>query len=603
MRRHRISLLVLGLVFAGALPLACGNKNGDATYVLLRFEGSVPAGTSVAAIVVSASLAGSPASATFTASPGTSIALPTTGYLEIGTGEGSVHIHGVAQSAAGVTLAEGDGDGTVTRGSTTTVVIELVPTATSPDAGVSGPAQDTGADGQLAPDLGVDKPVIPNTGGTMAGTGGSAPGSGGVSGVGGAVASTGGVLSGSGGGLLGTGGAGQGGTNVTAKIIPTPEALAFSPIPVGTISAPQSISLTNAGDAAVGPLSVYAQDPSQFTIDSDGCSGTTLKPSTRCLLTISFSPMSTATQVSNLVVSAPGARKDLLVPMTGAGMTELSAIDLAPKYYDFGVLEVGSAGATAVFTLRNTGNTPANLNNVDFSTPSPDFQVLNDACSNASLRPAAACTFTVSFKPSSPGSYSNTLNVRSTNGAAVSITIRGTGKQIAIVLIQLTGTGKGGISGQGVGCAEGTCKVVVEILDPTMVPSIALQAVPQPNSVFAGYAGGPCGSAPSCTLDVSGSMSLTAQFDLRQFQLGLRVIESNGGTGFLVLADGSLVCPQNCGPISRLPGSVVVVNAKPGPSSTFTGWTEGPCKGTAGQQCQFSISGDTFIAASFGPQD
>ncbi len=590
MRRHRISLLVLGLVFAGALPLACGSKSGDATYVLLRFEGSVPAGTSVAAITVSATLAGSPASATFAASPGESITLPTTGYLEIGTGEGSVHVHGVAQSAAGVTLAEGDGDGTVTRGSTTTVVIALFPAATIPDAGVPGPAQEAGPDGPLAPDLGVDGPVIPNTGGTMAGTGGSAPGSGGV----------GGSVPGSGGAVASTG---QGGTNVTAKIIPTPEALAFSPIPVGTISAPQSISLTNAGDVAAGPLSVYARDPSQFTIDSDGCSGITLKPSTKCLLSISFSPMSTATQVSNLVVSAPGAREDLLVPMTGAGMTELSAIDLAPKYHDFGVVEVGSAGATTVFTLRNTGNTLANLTNVNFSVPTPDFQVLNDACSNTSLRPAATCTFTVSFKPSSPGSYVNTLNVRSTNGASVSITIRGSGKQIAIVLIQLTGTGKGGISGQGVGCAEGVCKVIVEILDPTMVPSIALQAVPQPNSVFSGYAGGPCGNQPSCTLDVSGSMSLTAQFDLRQFQLGLRVTESNGGTGVLLLADGALVCPQSCGPIDRPAGSTVVVNAKPGPSSTFIGWGEGPCKGTVGPQCKLSLVGDTFITASFGPQN
>jgi hypothetical protein len=594
MRRHSISLLVLALVFAGALPLACGNKS-DATYVLLRFEGSVPAGASVAAIVVNATLAGNTASATFTAPAGEGIVLPTTGYLEIGSGDGKFQIHGVAQSATGGTLAEGDGEGTVTRGSTATVMIKFFPTVDTPDAGLpDGPGKDAEADGRTVSDLAKEKTIPQNTGGAAIGTGG-------VSGTGGVIPSTGGVVSGTGGGVApGTGGTGPGGTTATGKIVSAPEGLTFSPIPVGTNSGPQNVTLTNAGTAPVGPLNVSSQDPSQFPIDNDGCSGATLRPGTSCALAVSFRPASTATQVSNLVVSAPGAPQLLQIPMTGSGMTQISAIDLSPNFYDFGSLEIGPLGAAAAFTVRNTGNTPANINNVSFSAVSPAYQITNDACTNTSLKPSATCTFTLQFKPTSPGNYVNTLNVRAGGGVGVSISIKGIGKQTAIVAIQLTGTGKGGIQGQGVTCSETTCKVVVEIVDPATVPSIALQAVPQSNSVFVGYAGGPCGSQPSCTLDVTGSMSLSAQFDLRQFQLGLRVVGANGGAGKVTLADGSLICPDNCGPVARPAGSIVVLNAKPAASSIFTGWADGPCKGDSGPQCQFTLTGDTVVTASFG---
>jgi hypothetical protein len=597
MRRRLHSLLVLGLALATALPLACGNKS-DATYVLLRFEGSVPADAQVAAIVVSASLAGSSASATFTAPAGGSIVLPTTGYLEIGAGEGKLALHGVAQSVTGATLAEGDGEGTVSRGATATVMIKFFPTVDNPDAGLpGGPDKDAEVDVRTVPDLAKEKPIIQNTGGTIVGAGGNLPGTGGAPG-------TGGVVSGTGGGVEpGTGGTGQGGTRAAGKIESAPGGVTFLAVPVGTNSGPQTVTLTNVGNGPVGPLGVSTQDPAQFPIDSDGCSGVTLKPAASCSLAVSFRPASTATQVSNLVVSAPGAPQLLQVPMTGSGMNQISSIDIAPNSYDFGGLEIGSLGSTAVFTIRNTGNVSTNINGLNLAAPSPAYQVLNDTCTNTSLKPAGTCIFTLQFKPASPGNYLNTLNVRASNGVGISISIRGLAKQTATVVIQLTGPGKGGIQGQGVACAEGTCKVSVEIVDATTVPSIALQAVPQPNSVFAGWGGGPCGSQPSCTLNVSGSMSLTAQFDLRQFQLGLKVIEANGGTGTLSLPDGSLFCPQTCGPITRPVGSMVVVNAKPSATSVFTGWIEGPCKGATGPQCQFNLAGDTVVAGSFGPQN
>jgi hypothetical protein len=123
--------------------------------------------------------------------------------------------------------------------------------------------------------------------------------------------------------------------------------------------------------------------------------------------------------------------------------------------------------------------------------------------------------FSVQFTPGAPGIYINTLNVRTNTGAAVSIPIKGIGKQTAVISIQLTGNGKGSIQGTGVACSDATCTAIVEITDSTMMPSLALQAIPQPTSIFAGYGNGPCDQRPSCTLNVTGSLALTAQFDLR----------------------------------------------------------------------------------------
>lgn len=545
--RRRVSCVrsLLGLVavvclaLVTALPVGC-RKGNDGTYVLLRFDGSIADGASIAAIGVSTSLAGNAASATFTAPTDGGIVLPTTAYLDIGAGAGKLSIHAVARAATGATVGEGDGEGTVTRGQTSTVVIKLFPASPRADAGAPDLAQDAQSDLALqVEDAAVEKPIVSGTGGTgvVPGTGGTSAGADALGAGGGAAVATGGVVSGTGGlgtgglgtgglgtGGFGTGGLGTGGTGGVAadggatpiiKLVSAPEGLTFSATAAGSDSGPQRLSLSNVGNVAVGPLDVASKDPVQFVIGTNACTRTTLQPGDNCIVTVSFKPAVSATQISDLVVSAPNLQT-MLIPMTGLGMAQISSIELLPKLYDFGAVEIHSSDpATNAFTIRNTGNTVSTVNNVVLSVSMPEYRVVDDRCTGVPLNPSASCMFSVQFNPSSPGTYINTLNVRTNTGAGVSMPIEGTGKQTAVISIELTGNGKGSIQGTGVVCSETSCRVTVEITDATLVPSLALQAVPASNSVFAGYGNGLCDVRPSCTLNVTGSVTLTAQFDLR----------------------------------------------------------------------------------------
>jgi hypothetical protein len=69
----------------------------------------------------------------------------------------------------------------------------------------------------------------------------------------------------------------------------------------------------------------------------------------------------------------------------------------------------------------------------------------------------------------------------------------------------------------------------------------------------------------------------------------------------LVSDDGAITCASSCPALTHAASASFTLIAKPDLSSTFVGWTDGPCHGTS-PKCTFALSGPTAIAATFGPQ-
>ena len=71
---------------------------------------------------------------------------------------------------------------------------------------------------------------------------------------------------------------------------------------------------------------------------------------------------------------------------------------------DFGVVKVGSAGATREIQVTNTGNMPGGVFIAVIAGGAiGSFQILDENCTGVELVPAATCTLQVRFQPLSEG--------------------------------------------------------------------------------------------------------------------------------------------------------------------------------------------------------
>lgn len=123
---------------------------------------------------------------------------------------------------------------------------------------------------------------------------------------------------------------------------------------------------------------------------------------------------------------------------------------------------------------------------------------------------------------------------------------------------------------------------------------VTLRAHPKPGSVFGGWTGGGCGTAPVCSVTVDGDTRVTARFDPGAFRLTVQ----KGGTGTGVVSSDP--AGVNCGvacQVSLAQGTAVTLRAIRSAGSAFVGWTGGPCSGTG--PCSFTMTSNVTATASF----
>jgi hypothetical protein len=100
----------------------------------------------------------------------------------------------------------------------------------------------------------------------------------------------------------------------------------------------------------------------------------------------------------------------------------------------FGNVTEGNSSDQAV-TIANEGNANLSIGNIAQANELADpFSIINDACSGKSIMPAANCTFTVRFLPTTVGSYNDSFDVPSNDPDEnpVTVVVSGTGLQLVI---------------------------------------------------------------------------------------------------------------------------------------------------------------------------
>ncbi|HXH48546.1 MAG TPA: alpha/beta fold hydrolase [Terriglobia bacterium] len=212
--------------------------------------------------------------------------------------------------------------------------------------------------------------------------------------------------------------------------VPTflPTSITFAEQAVGTASAPESITLTNVGDASlsISGISLTGADPTDFSSSADTCSGATITPNGSCTVSVTFTPSAIGTRTASLAITDNASTSPETVSLTGTGAG--AVVTLSPLTLPFGDQIENTPSASKQVTLTNTGNASLTITGV---TISANFSQTNNCGSN--LAANSGCTIDVTFTPTTTGSLTGTLSVAdNATDSPQTVSLTGTG---------ITGTG------------------------------------------------------------------------------------------------------------------------------------------------------------------
>jgi hypothetical protein len=190
---------------------------------------------------------------------------------------------------------------------------------------------------------------------------------------------------------------------------------AFGDQLLGTISGPQSISVTNTGTAelTVGAVSVVPNNTTTNAGDfrvASGCG--TLIPNASCAITVNFAPSGVSgAKLATLNIANNAANgANASAGLSGTALARpVPILTLSATTVSFGAVALNSPLTTKTITVSNTGTASLNIGAIGVTD---GFSQSSSGCSV--LQPNTSCTITVGLTATSvPGSKTGTLTIPS----------------------------------------------------------------------------------------------------------------------------------------------------------------------------------------------
>jgi hypothetical protein len=159
-----------------------------------------------------------------------------------------------------------------------------------------------------------------------------------------------------------------------------PDRLDFGEQPTGSTSQPQTVQVTNTGqaDLTVSGINRAGTNPDDFTFEGS-CINLVLRPGDSCLMTVSFTPRAAGSRTAELTLTDNAPDSPQILPLRGSGTVTqpdlvISALDLN------GSAQINRKGDVEVpvrLAVRNQGNTEAGIFKVslDYSGPDGTFAI------------------------------------------------------------------------------------------------------------------------------------------------------------------------------------------------------------------------------------
>lgn len=222
----------------------------------------------------------------------------------------------------------------------------------------------------------------------------------------------------------------------------------------------------------------------------------------------SASNSTAATVDINVITTATSlTTADANIAPTALCAASASNIIVTPTSLYFGSVNIGSSSSQTV-TIQNLGDSALDVNSVTLSgTNTSEFSQTNN-CSTVAA--GSSCQITVTYSPAVSGSKTATLVISHNQDAAPSnVSLNGSSGFSLTVTTSGSGSGTVTSTPEGINCGT-NCTVTYQ-----QGSSVTLAAVPDENSVFAGWSGIACSGTRDCTISMNYDMTVAATYNLK----------------------------------------------------------------------------------------
>jgi len=197
------------------------------------------------------------------------------------------------------------------------------------------------------------------------------------------------------------------------NIVISPEFFDFKMVQTNTSDVSQCFTITSLKDISIHTISISGPDTSEFNINYDTCSETSLASSEYCTIQIAFTPESIGKHNSYIEVSLDDSLFGTRASLTGWGYENvIPDIYILPDSHVFGSDEI----ETQLFTIHNLSNQDITIEELSISeTEYSAFSILEENCYNYTLSPSDKCTTKIQFTPLSDKKHTGAiLNIKTT---------------------------------------------------------------------------------------------------------------------------------------------------------------------------------------------
>jgi len=218
-----------------------------------------------------------------------------------------------------------------------------------------------------------------------------------------------------------------------------PASLSFGDVPVGSSSVPQTVTLTNTGNANLNVAQVTLPPMGSGFIVSGLSSSLTLTPSEKKSFTVEFAPLAPSSMTSSVTLASNAVNSPTVLMLSGNG-TAQTAVTLSRAGLIFGAQNVGTSSGAQTVTLTNTSTAPLAISSIAVTGANAgDFSQSNTCpASLSNVAGSNSCTISVTFTPGVTGtrtaSVTITDNAGFITGSQQSVALSGAGAAPAVTL-------------------------------------------------------------------------------------------------------------------------------------------------------------------------
>src|SRR5271168_178799 len=196
-------------------------------------------------------------------------------------------------------------------------------------------------------------------------------------------------------------------STAVADLTVSPTSITFGSVAVGS-TATQAVKLTNTGN---GSASISKMAFSGTGVSVSGLTTPmTLAAGQATRFTVTYKPSSPGTLGGTVSITSNASDPSVVIDLSAtATSTAVADLTVSPTSITFGSVAVGSTATQAV-KLTNTGNGSASISKMAFSGTGVSVSGLTTPMT---LAAGQATSFTVTYKPSSPGTLGGTVSITS----------------------------------------------------------------------------------------------------------------------------------------------------------------------------------------------